>query len=129
MTGWSISRLPNTIRWFAHFKDSSTMHLLLRMTLPVLSLGFGSEGPTLPETLTGHGPALMVEIAQDDMDTLVFLPEQILDGYFDIVKGDVGGTCCRRVRGLDGRRLDAFLSFDQEHTKPLSGSHASDKVV
>lgn len=36
----------------------------------------------------------MVEITQNDVDALVFLPEKVLDGHFHVVKGDIGSTCC-----------------------------------
>lgn len=42
---------------------------------------------------TNHGPSLVVEVAQNDMDTLILLPKEVLYRYLDIVEGDIGGAC------------------------------------
>ena len=77
----------------------------------------------------GHHPALVVEVGQDDIDALVLLAEQVLDGNLDVVKGDVGGAGRRRVRGLDRLGLDALAALDEEHRQTLLGLDAGDKVV
>ena len=60
----------------------------------------------------GHGPALVVEVAEDDVDALVLLAEQVLDGDLDVVEGDVGGAGGGGVGGLDGLGLDALAARD-----------------
>lgn len=77
----------------------------------------------------GHGPALVVEVAEDDVDALVLLAEQVLDGDLDVVKGDVGGSGGGGVRGLDGLGLDAFATLDENYTQGLAGADADDEVV
>lgn len=79
--------------------------------------------------LTGHHPALVVEVAEDDVDTLVLLAEEVLNGHLDVVKGDEGGAGGRRVRGLDGLGLDALAAGDEEDAEALAGVDGSDEVV
>lgn len=66
-------------------------------------------------SLTSHGPSLVVEVAEDDVDALVLLTQEILNRDFNVVKGDVSSTCRSRVCSLDGGGLDAFLSLDEKH--------------
>lgn len=77
----------------------------------------------------GHGPALVVEVAEDDVDALVLLAEQVLDGDLDVVKGDIGGSCGGGVRGLDGFGLDALAALDEHYAEGLAGADADDEVV
>lgn len=56
----------------------------------------------------------MVEIAQHNEKTLVFLSEDILDGDLDFVEGDVGRSGGGGVGRLDGLGLDAFAALDEE---------------
>ena len=76
-----------------------------------------------------HGPPLVVEVAQDHVDTLVLLAQQVLDGHLDVVKGDVGRAGRRGVRGLDGLGLDTLAALDEEHAQALAGVDADDEVV
>lgn len=76
-----------------------------------------------------HAPALVVEVAEDDVDALVLLAEEVLGGDLDVVEGDVGGAGGGGVRGLDGLRLDALAALDQEDAEALLGAHAGDEVV
>lgn len=77
----------------------------------------------------GHGPALVVEVAKDDVDALVLLAEQVLHGDLDVIKGDVGGSCGGRVGGLDGLGLDALAALDEHHAEGLAGADTDDEVV
>lgn len=54
----------------------------------------------------------MVEVAENDMDTLVLLAQEVLDRDFDVVKGYVTSPGGGRVRGLDGLGLNAFASLN-----------------
>lgn len=71
----------------------------------------------------------MVKVAQNDVDTLVLLTEQVLNRDLDVVEGDVGGARGRRVRGLDGLRLNALAALYEENTEALAGVDAGDEVV
>lgn len=71
----------------------------------------------------------MVEIAEYDVHALVFLAEEVLDGDFDLVKGDVAGAGGGRVGRLDGLGLETFGSFDEEHAEAFAGPDACDEVV
>lgn len=85
----------------------------------------GVVGRNVPD----HGPPLVVEVAEDDVDALVLLAEEVLDGDLDVVKGDVGGAGGGRVRGLDGLRLDALGALDEEDAEALARVDAGDEVV
>lgn len=61
----------------------------------------------------GHHPALVVEVAENNVDAFVFFAEEVLDGYFDVVKCDICSTGRGGVGGLDRGRLDAIASFDE----------------
>lgn len=79
--------------------------------------------------LTGHGPSLVVEVAEDNVDTLVLLAEEVLGGNLDVVEGDIGSAGSRRVRSLDRLGLDALAALDQQHAQALVGLDADDEVV
>ena len=79
--------------------------------------------------LTAHHPALVVKVAEDNVDTLVLLAEQVLNGNLDIVECDVGSAGSGRVRGLDGLGLDSFSAWDEDHAQVLACADTSDKVV
>lgn len=79
--------------------------------------------------LTSHGPSLVVEVAEDDVDALVLLAEQVLDGHLDVVKGDEAGAGGGRVGRLDGLGLDAVAAGDEEHAEGIGGADAGDEVV
>jgi len=80
-------------------------------------------------SLTSHGPALVVEVAEDDVDTLVLLAEEILNGYLDVVVGNVGGSSGRGIGGLDGLGLDTLATLDEQHTEALVGLDAGNEIV
>ena len=60
-------------------------------------------------------PALVVKVAEHDEDTAALLPERVLDGYLDLVEGDVCGASSGRVRSLDLPRFDALAAFYQDN--------------
>lgn len=71
----------------------------------------------------------MVEVAENDVDTLVLFTEKVLNGNLDIVKSDICGAGGGRVRGLNGLGGNTFTTLDQEHTKVVAGSDTGDEVV
>lgn len=81
------------------------------------------------EGAAGHDPALVVEVAEDDVDALVLLAKEVLDGHLDVVKGDVGGAGGGGVGRLDGLGLDAGAALNQQHAEGLAGADADDEVV
>jgi len=58
----------------------------------------------------------VVEVAENDVDALVLLAEQVLDGDLDVVKGDVAGAGGGRVGRLDGLGLDALAAGDEANS-------------
>ena len=71
----------------------------------------------------------MVKVGEDDVDALVLLAEEVLDGHLDVVKGDV---CCAsrgRVGGLDGLSLDTLAAFYEQNAEALVSLDAGDEVV
>lgn len=48
-----------------------------------------------------HHPAFVIEIGEDDMDTLVLDSQKVFHRYFDVVERDVCGTSSWRVTCLD----------------------------
>lgn len=71
----------------------------------------------------------MVEVAENNVNTLVLFAEKVLGGDLDVVKGDVGGTSGGRVRSLDGLGRNTLATLDQEHTQVLASANTSDEVV
>lgn len=71
----------------------------------------------------------MVEIAEDDVDALVLLAEQVLDGDLDVVEGDIRRPGSGGVRRLDGLCLDALAALDEQHAKPLLRPNTRDEVI
>lgn len=71
----------------------------------------------------------MVEVAENDMDTLVLLAKQVFNGNLDVIKGDVGGTSGRRVRGLDSLGLDTLATLNEQHAEALASVDTSDEVI
>jgi hypothetical protein len=49
----------------------------------------------------GEETHLVVEVGEDNVDTLALLAEQVLDRDLDVVKGDVGGSSSGGVGSLD----------------------------
>lgn len=71
----------------------------------------------------------MVKIAQNNVDALVLLAEQVLNRHLDIVEGDVRGAGGGRVRGLDSLGLYALAALDEQNAQPLVRLDAGDEVV
>lgn len=71
----------------------------------------------------------MVEVAENDVDTLVLFAEEVLDRDLDVVEGDIGGTCGGRVRCLDGLGRNTLATLDQEHAQVVAGADTSDEIV
>ena len=80
-------------------------------------------------TLTNHVPSLVVEVAQNDLDTLVLLAQHVLGGDLDVVECDKGCTSCCRVRGLDLLGLNTLTTLDKEDTQALVGSGTCNEVI
>lgn len=87
------------------------------------------HGPGHAYRGTGHAPPLVVEIAEDHVDALVLLAQQVLDGDLDVVEGDVRGAGGGGVRRLDGLGLDALAALDEKDAEALVRPHARDEVV
>ena len=71
----------------------------------------------------------MVEVAENDVDTLVLLAKKVLDGHLYVVKGNISSTGGGGVRGLDGLGLNTFSSLNKQNAQGIARSHTSDKVV
>jgi hypothetical protein len=80
-------------------------------------------------TLTNHVPSLVVEVAENDLNSLVLLAQQILSGDLDVVECHKSCTSCCRVRGLDLLGLNTLATLDEEDTQALVGSGTCDEVV
>lgn len=71
----------------------------------------------------------MVEVAENDVDTLVLFTEEVLNRDLDVVKGDVCGASGGRVGGLDGLCRNPLTTLDQEHAQVVAGADTGDEVV
>lgn len=71
----------------------------------------------------------MVEVCEDNVDSLVFLAEEVLDGHEDVVEGYVGCTGCGRVGCFDGFGFYAFAAFDDEDGETFVGLYAGYEVI
>lgn len=87
------------------------------------------NGAHRPHRRRAHHPALVVEVGQNHVQTLVLLAQQVLHGHLDIVKGDVRGAGRGGVARLDGLGLDALAAGDEEHRQLVARADAGDKVV
>jgi hypothetical protein len=76
-----------------------------------------------------HGPPLVVEVAENDLNAVVLLAEEVSNGDLDVVKGNVGGSGGGGVGGLDGLCLNALAAGDEQDTQGLACADAGDKVV
>lgn len=79
--------------------------------------------------LTNHGPALVVKVAEDNLDTLVLLAKHVLGRDLDIVEGHVSCASGGRVGGLDLLGLDTLTTLDKEDTQALVCARTGDKVI
>lgn len=70
------------------------------------------DGPAVAYCSASHGPALVVEVGQNDVYALVLLAEEVSDRDLDVVKGDIGCTRGARVAGLHLLSLDALTALD-----------------
>lgn len=64
-----------------------------------------------------HDPALVVEVGHDDGETLVFLPKEVVERDFDIVKSD---ECCASGGGV--RRFDLLASVSVRRSAVIAES-------
>lgn len=77
----------------------------------------------------GNHPAFVVEVGHDDLEAVVFDPQQVLHGHLDVVEAHKRRAGRRGVAGLDRHRLEAFLTLNQKHRKAFVGLDASHKIV
>lgn len=85
--------------------------------------------PGVADDTAAHNPALVVEVGQNDLETLVLLAEQVLDRNLDIVEGDESGTSGGRVGSLDLSSLDALSTGNEENGKTLLGANGGGEPV
>ena len=71
----------------------------------------------------------MIEIAHDDLETVVFWTEQVLSRNLHILELDERRACCSRVARLQLCRFDAFLPLNQQHRESLLCLAPRDKIV
>jgi hypothetical protein len=71
------------------------------------------------DTRGNQDPPLVVEIREDDEESLVFFSQDVLHRDLHIVKGDVGGSGGRRIARLDRLCLYPWLPLDEEDGKPF----------
>lgn len=118
------------MRWLAHLRDSSTIVLHERTVAPMgYWISICRCGWLCRVKLTAHHPALVVKVAEDNVDTLVLLAEQVLNWNLDIVKRDVGCAGSGRIGSLDRLGLDSFSARDKDHAQVLACADTSDKVI
>lgn len=71
----------------------------------------------------------MVEVAQNNVDTLVLLAEQVLGRDLDVIKGDERRTGGSRVTSLDEFGLDALAALNEQDAQTFIRLHGRDEVV
>lgn len=71
----------------------------------------------------------MIEVAEDNVNTLVLFTQQIFDWDLDVVESDVGRSCRWRVGCLDGPGLDTFTSLDEYDAQTLLCLYSRDKII
>ena len=71
----------------------------------------------------------MVEVGQDDLETLVLLTESVLVRNKDVVEGDICSSRSRRVRSLDYLGLNTFLTLDQQDKQASLFSACTDSEI
>lgn len=54
----------------------------------------------------------MIKVAEDHVNALVLLAEEVFHGDLDVIKCNVGSTGGGRVGGLDGLGLDTLSTLD-----------------
>lgn len=72
----------------------------------------------------------MVEVGENDLESVSDSSEYILDRYLDSIERHVGSPGGVRVRGLDDLRVDLVGARDQHHREGLgSSANSSHEVV
>ena len=66
------------------------------------------------EALDDDADALVVEVGHDDLEALVLLAEEVFDGDFDILEGDVGRPAGTDTLAVHPPGADAFGALDEE---------------
>ena len=79
------------------------------------------DGAHPADHCTGHSPPLVVEVAHDDDEAVVFFAEEMVDGHFHVVKLDKGRCCGCRVARFYLFGLHIVVSRDEDDGKPLLG--------
>lgn len=62
----------------------------------------------------------MVEIAQDDLETLIHLTQRIFHGNLDLIKRDKGCSCRRGIGGFDWLGGDSFATWNENHCEAFA---------
>lgn len=100
-------------------------HFTLGSPLEALFHGVSLE----PNSTTGHDPTFVIEVAQNNAQTVVFLAQDVLDGDLDVVEGDVRSARGRRIRCLYLGRLNAFASRNEKHRQTAVCAASDSEVV
>ena len=113
-TACELSGLPNTIRWFTHLADprSDTDRRPRRRGESVLETLLHDQA-LCAQTCADDHPSLVVEVAEDHLQTLPHFSESICYRRPGLLECDICGPSRRRVRGLDGLGLDVVGPRDQ----------------
>ena len=86
------------------------------------------------DALDDDANTLVVEVGHDDLETLVLLADQVLNGDLDVLKGDVGGSRGPDTLAVHAARGDAAsLALNEQHAESvhagLAGADGDGEVV
>mgnify|MGYP001210675846 CR=1 FL=1 len=88
-----------------------------------------NDQPLASNRASGHSPSLVVEVRQDNLETLVLLSESMLVGHKHVLESDVRGSSSSRVRSLDRLSLDTGLALDEQHNEATLLSPSTNSEV
>lgn len=86
------------------------------------------------QALDDDADALVVEVGHDDLEALVLLADQVLDGHLDVLEGDVGGAAAPHTLAVHAAGADAaHIALDEQHRDTihalLTGADGGGEVV
>lgn len=88
-----------------------------------------NDGAAPAGDAAGHRPALVIEIAHDHDEALVFFAEQIFDGDLDVVELDKGRSCSGGVGGFDPLGLNVIVAGDEDDGVSLVSPASCNEVI
>lgn len=74
---------------------------------------------SIPNHSATHDPTLMVEVAENNLQSLILLSQQVLDRDLNIIKGDESSTRGGGVGSLNLLGLDTLAARDEEDGQAL----------